>query len=480
MKNTFKGITVVALGLMLSACVVQDEDDFLFTSDGTNSIKIDGYDVFSGDQDGDGLDEIILRAKQVELLIGSEFRAPMTYKYDHIVFEMQNDGSYELRLLPPDTDLGDLGEPTHVPIFANFNNDDKTDLLLQGITDKYPTIIIYGGAESTPFINQYITEEEFGVSPSSNYTDLHIEDLNGDGYDDIIFKQDSNIVALAYGSADEPVALSSDSLVGKSSDGVGTIGGQLDVGPDGMAVYQVPISVPVSHVGLAPNLSLSITGIGANGIAGSGGHLSGLSTIERCPQTKLDDKIYGAVSFSSSDKLCLNGSRLNLITAELSYGAANTEYRTQPETHTKIIAHGKSGGKEGPLNTSFPSHFSVISKDGTIAWYGDSEDSLIEAEGRADVLTWALTRVEDPHGNYIDYIYEENELTGEYFIDSIRYTGNRLTNLLPYATVKFNYESRNDIDSYFVSGSKVERTKRFRVYPYTERGSLGWHHYIKS
>ena len=85
------------------------------------------------------------------------------------------------------------------------------------------------------------------------------------------------------------------------------------VSPQGAASYEVPIRVAPGIAGVEPKLSFTYNSQGGNGIMGIGWSLAGLSAIMRCPQTIAQDGVHGTVSFSGSDRFCLDGKRLKLL-----------------------------------------------------------------------------------------------------------------------------------------------------------------------
>lgn len=67
------------------------------------------------------------------------------------------------------------------------------------------------------------------------------------------------------------------------SEGVGSIGGELTVLPNGEAAYSVNFRLPPGRGGLTPSLGLRYASSGGTRELGKGWALSGLSAISRCP-----------------------------------------------------------------------------------------------------------------------------------------------------------------------------------------------------
>lgn len=79
------------------------------------------------------------------------------------------------------------------------------------------------------------------------------------------------------------------------------------VSPQGAATYSVPIQIPPGIGGVEPTLALGYNSQSTNGTFGVGWALSGLSAIERCPQTYPQDGALTGVNYSFSDRVCFDG-----------------------------------------------------------------------------------------------------------------------------------------------------------------------------
>ena len=221
---------------------------------------------------------------------------------------------------------------------------------------------------------------------------------------------------------------------------VGTTPGQFSV-DQGVASYTVPIAVPPGVAGMEPSLGLQVSSPGSNGVAGLGGGLTGLSVISRCPATIAQDGFRGGIHFDDSDRYCLDGQRLIAIRG--ANGRDGSEYRTELDTLSKIVAHGSEG--------SGPRWFEVWTKAGQRLEYGNSHDSRVTLGERTDVMTWTINRMEDAVGNVITVAYHADNAAGEHYPLAIRYAGN---------VIRFDYKARPDSFSGYQLGTPVQMTQR--------------------
>ena len=218
----------------------------------------------------------------------------------------------------------------------------------------------------------------------------------------------------------------------------------------GASTYSVSIAVPPGTAGVTPAVSLSYSSQAGMSYLGRGWTLSGQSSITRCGKTVVPDGVRTAVTLTATDQFCLDGQRLLLVSG--THGAA-AEYRTRIETFSKIVSTGSNPAKG-------PDSWTVYTKSGTVITYGGTADSTIEAQGKTQVLRWALSRSQDRRGNYFSMAYAEDNASGEYYPTRIRYTGNDTTGLVPYNAINFIYEVRPDKWQGYVAGSLLSRTRR--------------------
>ncbi len=230
-----------------------------------------------------------------------------------------------------------------------------------------------------------------------------------------------------------------------------TIPGKFDVTPSGTASYKIPIAIPPGSAGMVPSLALEYSSVGGNGIVGVGWSLSGVASVDRCPQTMAQDGKRGGVTYSLNDRFCLDGQRLIMISGAF-YGADGSEYRTELDSFNRILAHGSTG----PGGGTGPAWFEVHTKSGQTMEFGNTTDSQVLAAGTTSVRSWALDRVTDTVSNYFTIKYLPNNSNGQSYPLEIDYTGNSGTSQLPYNSVKFTYNTaRADVTPMYQAGSIV-------------------------
>jgi hypothetical protein len=228
--------------------------------------------------------------------------------------------------------------------------------------------------------------------------------------------------------------------------------GSFRVTETGAAEYRIPIRVPPGIAGMEPKLALVYNSHGGNGLVGVGWNLEGLSAITRCPKTVAQDGVRGGINYDWNDRYCLDGQRLIPISG--SYGADGTEYRTERESFIKVISYGTAGNG--------PAWFKAWTKSGQIIEYGNTADSMVEAQGKTTVRLWVLNKASDTKGNYFTVSYTEDNANGEYRPARIDYTGNASSSpaVIPNSSLRFEYELRSDQIPLYQGGSLIKTTVR--------------------
>ena len=251
-----------------------------------------------------------------------------------------------------------------------------------------------------------------------------------------------------------------------ANENVGALAGAGGVS-GGSATYVIPIALAPGRAGMQPNVSLNYSSRGGNGIAGVGWQLSAGASIHRCSATQAQDGFTAAPQYDASrDRLCLNGQRL--INVGGVYGQSGTEYRTELDTFAKVV-------QTGAINSASTS-FTVYHKNGRISDYGTTADSRHSAHGRSEILSWAIAKVSDRSGNFMQYRYDyhgdnDGAGKGEYTLTSIEYTGDSENEpdrkvVLEYADRK-DSQGKTDYQSSYLAGGltrKTQRLKNIRTY----------------
>ncbi|HYE71119.1 MAG TPA: FG-GAP-like repeat-containing protein [Aquabacterium sp.] len=239
---------------------------------------------------------------------------------------------------------------------------------------------------------------------------------------------------------------------------------EVRVNPRGQAMSAVPLPVPPGIAQMAPSLALGYTDGAEQSLFGTGWTLQGLSLITRCPATRAVDGAARNVTGEPLDKLCLDGQRLIITNEQGAPAASQTndalglasgyrEYRTERDAFSRIRAYGVASGDAN----NGPAYFRVWTKAGQEYEYGTNPgnaaaNALVNAQGTTVPVVWAVSRIKDKAGNYIDFKYNQIDsvwgsgiaaggATGhEWGIAEIQYTGNGANK--PANKVTFEYESR--------------------------------------
>jgi RHS repeat-associated protein len=238
------------------------------------------------------------------------------------------------------------------------------------------------------------------------------------------------------------------------------VGGSFSVTASGAFTYSVPIVVPPGIAGMAPTISLDYSSQNGDGMEGIGFTLSGFPAIKRCQQTLAQDNVHGAVTFTSSDKLCLEGQRLvkigSIATSYCGGVSPAVEYRTEIDNFSRIVACGTDQDSTGPLS------FYVWTKSGQVMEFGTSYDSQLHPvaydytiPGRTGSLihsisVWGVDKVTDASGNFMQVVYNcggspctdsDRTTNGQMYPIEVLYTGNG--SQAPTKSVQFTYIPRS-------------------------------------
>jgi RHS repeat-associated protein len=222
----------------------------------------------------------------------------------------------------------------------------------------------------------------------------------------------------------------------------------------GAASYHIPIEVPPGRQGMQPDLALSYSSRGGNGHLGVGWSLSAPRTIQRCPRLLSADGANRPVLYDSSDKLCFDGQRL---IGNSSYGQSGAEYRTEIDSHARII-------QQGDIN-SWGSSFTVETQSGRYLRFSPKGSSTIHGPD-----TWYLDTEADPVGNCVSYLYQTLATRGTYgdseqavsiiYYTGIAYAKGSCSLAGPYNAIYFDYADRPDRRTTYRAGAAEIATQR--------------------
>ncbi|SFU59186.1 Repeat domain-containing protein [Polaromonas sp. YR568] len=231
----------------------------------------------------------------------------------------------------------------------------------------------------------------------------------------------------------------------------GSTPGQFSVNESGAATHRIPIQVPPGVAGMEPKLELAYNSQGGNGLLGIGWSLSGISVISRCPRTMAQDGVRGGVKFDMNDRYCMDGQRLILVSG--TYGVAGSEYRTELDSFSKIVASGTAG--------SGVASFTVQTKAGLTMEYGNTADSRVEAQGKTSVRIWALNKITDVKTNFMTFSYYESADSSIHALTTINYGGNAAAAAPANSSVVFEYDTaRLDKSQSYIQGSQIQLDRR--------------------
>ena len=185
----------------------------------------------------------------------------------------------------------------------------------------------------------------------------------------------------------------------------GVTPGSFTVSDSGAASYTLPITTPAGVNGMSPNLAVIYNSSGSNGLMGVGFQLSGFTSgISRCGGSHATDGRASGIMYTNSDKLCLDGQRLVLVSG--TPFTNNAEYRTEVDSFSRIMY------KDGT--------FRVYSRDGELSLYG------WQVFYGGVTRRWLKSSVQDRSNNVVRYYYQH--IGQDYWIpNEVQWAGNRKT-----------------------------------------------------
>lgn len=218
------------------------------------------------------------------------------------------------------------------------------------------------------------------------------------------------------------------------SNKVGTVPGSYSVSEIGSFNYSIPIEIPAGSNGVQPNLSISYSSSGGDGILGEGWALNGLSSVSRVSKSKYYDGATEPINYDNDDAFAIDGNRL-IRDGQSHYieGENYIEYK-------------------GFFTNGRPNFWYFRGRDGSTTWYGNTNDSKLSYG--SNVMSWLISKFEDNNKNYITYKYKNEN--GQVLIDEINYTGNAIANKSPHSKIKFIYEKKQHVTSQYFHGYEIK------------------------
>ena len=429
----------IAIFLLFLSCVGYTKADF-------NS-DYQGYEVYT-----DSRGNIILRLPPKFILIAGDISIPLFITPKNGVFKLvESSNSWILQpITQGEFDNLPLTPASHLALeFYDIDGDGILDIFIRD-SSSYRDSFVVSNLQGTANVDAY-SDARNGIDLSQG-AQLTITDVNGDGIKDIV-STSGTYLGSRTGKLVNTSA--SDSFTNPGNI-IGLSAGQFKVTESGAATYSIPLSLPPGTAGVAPQVGLSYSSQGGEGILGMGWNLSGLSAISRCPKSiAVDDKIDG-IKYDLSDALCFNGQRLVLNSNSIN------EYHTQIDNFSVIKAFDGTNG---------PAYFTVTTQANETHYYGKAPsitaatDAYVERGGFAAntaAKLWVIKAIVDNKGNYIRYDYIKNTTEGSHILDKIVYGGNVTLGKAPYNSIEFSYSDvARSIEGY-ANGGILTNNKRLQ------------------
>ena len=403
----------------------------------------ESYGVYKGNFNSNPGDELLLLGTKQIILLHGDIITPIT------IFQPVNNAivSWNSSHVASHSEFAfDANPADYVVHIGDLTGDSYDEIFLQGKTKGSSSYILSrAGTLIQTITNGYRNMDWSAASYSINLTggNIVLTALTSADDDHVAYTNTNGVIihhSVTFSIPERDLA----------SDSVGAIKGIFNVDEGGQANYSIPIYTPAGVAGVTPSLSLNYNSGTGNGIVGLGWNIGGLSAISRCPKSLLINGEKGSVNLDSDDRFCLDGQRLVLLSGV--YGEPGSEYRTYPDSKTKVIAEGVLGGG--------PSHFKVWRSDGSYSEYGSTESSKLRANDgskniRDVIILWSQSFSEDRYANRINYFYDKDENTTSSYLERISYAAGEVE-------INFQYEYRNDQRMGYFQGGKTALLKRLK------------------
>lgn len=459
----------------------------------TTPVNFSRYAIYYGDFDEDGSRDIYFHGLPLVIILHGDIATPIVLQAPTgFAFFGKGDGSYDGASEWDMTDdaLLACSDCTKALINADFvlgdmNNDGNPDILVLGENGGLSSLLV-SGTEGTALPQVLLeilsTGQTRRPGQAASQTPYFTDNLSSSAPKIVNGQIQVNGLSLNLASLQQAVSAQGASLATNQNiadppapnlpsptltaaelaemDALASLGGDFRVNEAGAATYTVPIALPAGTARVVPELALSYSSQSGVGNMGLGWALSAGGNISRCRQTLQVDGQTQPIKFSNSDRFCLDGQRLLLVTGS-SYGAVGATYKPELDSGTVVTSEGGTSGH--------PDRFVVTAKDGSTSRYGtrlEGSTTIKNAQqsGYASktatnpqsnrITTWHLAEFKDSVGNKIVYDYAAARDYHRLSKISYAYGDPAQASASPDVVVDFAYGTRKKTDIYWVADSR--------------------------
>lgn len=206
--------------------------------------------------------------------------------------------------------------------------------------------------------------------------------------------------------------------------------GYAEVSAKGQVVFRIPLIYPQPSAEVGPQLAIEYASDRGDSSLGIGWGVTGTSAITRCMTPPGPNNL--STSRLPADAYCLDGKPLVAVHGK--YGQDGTEYRTVIDEFSRIVSRQKIGDD--------PMWFEMHTRGGNIMSFGGVASSRFSEPGSSRLQTWEMDRAGDVMNSYVAISYAQDVSSGQIYPVRFDYTGNDRTGLVPYNSIRLQYEPR--------------------------------------